>query len=138
MDRSITEKEWVKIELKLLWFHFHRLIEEFQLEGTLKSHLVHPAWNGQGHLQLDQVAPLRTNLYHFSWNTVGIFPINEVKANKVLYYKKKSYQNLKRRYKICIWDKPSQNKNKSTFLESELSKLFYFHMWINYETDFLE
>lgn len=36
------KKNELKIYFKLLRFHFHRLIEEFQLEGTLKSHLVHP------------------------------------------------------------------------------------------------
>jgi len=35
--------------------HRHRIIEPFQLEGTLKGHLVHLPCNKQGHPQLHQV-----------------------------------------------------------------------------------
>lgn len=33
----------------------HIVIESFELEGTLKGHLVHLSCNKKGHLQLDQV-----------------------------------------------------------------------------------
>ena len=36
----------------------HRIIKSFELEGTLKGHLVEPSCNAQGHPQLHQV--LRT------------------------------------------------------------------------------
>jgi len=40
------------------------IIESFQLEGVLKDHLVQLLYNGQGHLQLDQVAqsPMTLNV----------------------------------------------------------------------------
>ena len=34
----------------------HRITELFELEGTLKNHLVQLCCNEQGHVQLDQVA----------------------------------------------------------------------------------
>jgi len=34
---------------------FHRIRESFELEGTLKGHLVQPPCSAQGHLQLHQV-----------------------------------------------------------------------------------
>ena len=42
----------------------HRTIESFELEGTFKGHLVQLPCNGQGHLQLHQVAqsPIQTDL----------------------------------------------------------------------------
>ena len=43
-----------KISLDILWSH--RIIESFELEGTLKGHLVQLSCNEQEHLQLDQVA----------------------------------------------------------------------------------
>jgi len=35
---------------------FHQIIQSFQLEGTLKGHLVQLLCNEQGYLQLDHVA----------------------------------------------------------------------------------
>lgn len=43
---------------------FHRIIESFELEGTLKDHLAQPPCNEQGQLQFNQVAqsPIHPNL----------------------------------------------------------------------------
>jgi len=39
-------------------FHFHRIIKLFELERTLKSHLVQLPCHEQRHLRLDQIAPV--------------------------------------------------------------------------------
>jgi len=48
---------------------FHRIINQFGLEGTFKDHLVQPPRHGQGHLSLHQVGknPIQPELEHFQW-----------------------------------------------------------------------
>ena len=42
---------------------YHRIIiESFELDGTLKGHLIQPSCNEQGHLQLDQVLRAQSSL----------------------------------------------------------------------------
>jgi len=53
---------------------FHRITEQFGLEGTIKDHLVQPSYHWQGHCSPDQVAQsaIQPGLEHFQGGDIHI------------------------------------------------------------------